>query len=278
MPVTKLPELSSAYPLTQGQIADYRRNGHVCVRGLATPAEISVFRAVLLDAVRHNNHETRPLAERDTYGKAFLQVMNLWRTDDVVRQFVLAHRFAKVAAELMGVDGVRIYHDQALFKEPGGGPTPWHQDQHYWPLDTNQTITLWMPLVDVSERSGTMRFASGSHTEGYLGDLPISDRSEEELREFIDARGYPVTTYGAMTAGDATFHSGWTLHGAPGNPTDTMREVMTIIYFADGTRVGAADNANRQNDLNTWLPGLAPGGLAASEINPLVFHKEGKDE
>ncbi len=50
-----------------------------------------------------------------------------------------------------------------------------------------------------------------------------------------------------------------------------MLIVITIIYFADGTRVGAADNANRQADLKTWLPGCTPGDLAASELNPLVY-------
>ena len=269
-----LPDLSSNYLLTAPQISDYQRSGHALIRGLATPDEVAAYRPLLLDAVERNKQEIRPLAERDTYGKAFLQIMNLWVGDERVRRFVLARRFAQVAADLMGVNGVRIYHDQALFKEPGGGPTPWHQDQHYWPLETDKTITLWMPLVNVSQESGTMRFASGSHSVGYLGDMPISDHSDAALQTFIQEKGYQTTTYGAMAAGDATFHSGWTLHGAPGNPTQTMREVMTIIYFADGTRVGAADNANRQNDLAGWLPGLAPGDLAASEINPLVYHRE----
>ena len=59
--------------------------------------------------------------------------MNLWAVDDAVKQFTLAKRFAKIAADLLGVDKVRLYHDQALYKEPGGGFTPWHQDQYYWP-------------------------------------------------------------------------------------------------------------------------------------------------
>ena len=87
---------------------------------------------------------------------------------------------------------------------------------------------------------------------------------------FVAEKGYRIQESGAMRAGDATFHSGWTLHGAPGNSSDRMREVMTIIYYPDGTRVGPADNANRQADLATWLPGLKPGDLAASELNPLV--------
>ena len=63
----------------------------------------------------------------------------------------------EAAAHLLGVDGVRLSHDQALFKEPGGGRTPWHQDQCYWPLDTDKTITMWMPLVDVPGEVGTRR-------------------------------------------------------------------------------------------------------------------------
>src|SRR6185312_281663 len=105
----------------------------------------------------------KSLAERDTYHKAFIQVDGLWRRDERVRKFVLARRFGKVAADLMGVDGVRVYMDQALFKEPGGGHTPWHQDQYYWPLDTHNTITMWMPLVDIDVQMGMLTFASGSH-------------------------------------------------------------------------------------------------------------------
>ena len=51
---------------------------------------------------------------------------------------------------------MRLSHDKAFFKEPGGGPTPWPQDQGYRPLDTDKTITRWMPLVDVSAESGTI--------------------------------------------------------------------------------------------------------------------------
>jgi ectoine hydroxylase-related dioxygenase (phytanoyl-CoA dioxygenase family) len=78
-----------------------------------------------------------------------------------------------------------------------------------------------------------------------------------------------------MQAGDATFHYGWTVHGAPGNSTPQTREVMTIIWFADGARVTVPDNPNRARDLARWLPGLQPGDLAASELNPLAWNAEG---
>lgn len=265
-----LPPLDNEFPLSTEQIEAYKKHGHVMVRGLLSKDEIAAYRAAILSAVEKFKVEVKPLEERDTYGKAFLQIMNLWVRDEAVRPYVLSKRLGRVAAQLMEVDQSRLYHDQALFKEPGGGPTPWHQDQHYWPLATDNTITMWMPLVDVDTSMGTMRFASGSQREGYLGDMPISDKSEELFEKFVKERGYEIVESGSMSAGDATFHSGWTLHGAPGNSGDRMREVMTIIYYPDGTRVGSADNDNRKADLATWLPGLKPGDLAASDLNPLT--------
>lgn len=272
-PRSDLPPLTRDYPLTEQQVAHFQRDGHILLRGVASADEVAAYRPVILAARDKYGAEATPLAQRDTYGKAFLKGMNLWPKDEGVKQFVCARRFARIAADLLGVDGVRIYHDQALLKEAGGGLTPWHQDQHYWPLATDNTITMWMPLADATPEMGTMHFASGSHRTGYLGDLPISDESEATFERFIRERGYTKVPGAAMAAGDATFHYGWTLHGAPGNSSARTREVMTIIWYADGTRVGPLDNTNRQRDRDRWLPGLQPGDLAASALNPRVFRR-----
>jgi len=268
-----LPDFSSDYPLSAEAIAAFQRDGHACIRGLATPDEVAAYSPLFAEAVAERARAVKPMNERDTYGKAFLQIMNLWREDERLKRFVFARRFAKVAAELLGVEGVRLYHDQALYKEPFGGHTPWHQDQHYWPLDTDQTITLWMPLVDITAEMGVMDFASGSHQLGYLGDMPISDESEAAWSRLIAEKGFQIANHGDMKAGDATFHYGWTLHAALANSTPRMRDVLTMIYYADGTKIGAVDNQNRQNDLDAWLPGGVPGQLAASPINPLLYSK-----
>lgn len=269
--LSHLPQLDSDYRLTADQIAQYRRDGHILLRDVASPAEASAYEPSISAAVERTMTEMRPLAERDTYGKAFLQVMNLWVREEAVRRYVMARRFAKIAADLMGVKGVRIYHDQALYKEPGGGHTPWHQDEFYWPLDTDNTLTMWMPLVDIVAAMGTLIFASRSGAHGYLGEIPISDESERYFERYVEEHGFSLATNGDMTAGDASFHSGWVLHSAPGNSTETMRKVMTIIYFADGARVTEPDNPNRVRDLAQWLPGMKSGDLAASKLNPLVY-------
>lgn len=265
-----LPVLDGHYPLSADLIAKYRRDGHVLLRAVATKEEVAAYRPIFLDAVRRLNRQQLPLEERDTYHKAFLQIGNLWEVDELARRFVMSRRFARIAAELMGVNAVRIYHDQALYKEPGGGFTPWHQDMYYWPLDTENTITMWMPLVPCPRQMGSMIFASGSHRAGQFKPMHISDESEAYFEQITRDYQFPLEQYD-LDAGDATFHAGWTLHRATANTTGEMREVMTIIYMADGVRVLEPDNPNRPMDLARWLPGCRPGDIAASPLNPLVY-------
>ena len=262
--------LQTDYPLTQFQVAQYQRNGHILLENVLGASYIPPYKEAIEATVSRRNKETRALKDRDTYGKAFLQTTNLWRHNAEVKEFVTAERFAGVAARLMGVERVRLYHDQALFKEAGGGITPWHQDQHYWPLATDKTVTMWMTLADINASMGTLRFASGSHGAGYLGDIPISNESESQLKAFVERKGFTLAQADVMKAGAATFHSGWTLHSAPPNFSDRMRPAMTVIYFADGTRVSELDNSSRVNDRDHWLPGTEPGDLAATHLNPVL--------
>ncbi|WP_127585948.1 phytanoyl-CoA dioxygenase family protein [Paenibacillus koleovorans] len=269
----QLPDLRQPYALTEDEIAGYAKDGHIMLRHVATQAEVEAYRPVIGEMVRQLNKQSKPLTERDTYGKAFIQIGNIWTKSEAVQRFVYAKRFAKIAADLMGVDRVRIYADQALYKEPGGGHTPWHQDQIYWPLDTDKTITMWMPLVPIPQEVGSMTFGSGTHTNGYISKQVISDDSHKTLREYIESKGVETINHGGMAAGDATFHAGWTLHSAPSNPTEQMREVMTIIFFADDSRLLEPDSNARKNDLASWFPGLQPGDLAAGPLHPILFDR-----
>jgi len=262
-----LPALDSRYDITPEQAKAFQRDGHILLRGVATPEEVAAYGPVIREAALRHNTETRPLEERDTYGKAFLQIMNLWTHDDVVKRFVTARRFAQVAADLMGVESVRLYHDQALFKEGGGGYTPLHTDQQFWPLDTENMVTMWMPLVDIPDEIGGLGFASGSHRTERLAGHGISDKSEADLQEFIREHGLELVQTPGMRAGDVTFHYGWTLHRAPANPSKEMRAVMTVIYFEDGARLMPLTDFTRM-DAAQWLPGAAEGEPVETPLNP----------
>ena len=269
--VAALPSLNNFKKVPAENITEFQQKGHTLVRGVLSANEIAAYRPVIVGAAERYNTEKRKLEDRDTYGKAFLQIMNLWRADAEAKKFVLAKRMAKIAADLMGVENVRLYHDQALFKEPGGGPTPWHQDQYYWPIDTNNTVTMWMPLVDIDTEMGMLTFASNSYSRGAIFNHEISDESETAFDEYVNEKKFPISRAESMKAGDATWHRGFTIHNAPGNNSDKMREVMTIIYLADGARVTPYKNNWQKSDHQKWLMGKPIGELIDSELNPRLL-------
>jgi ectoine hydroxylase-related dioxygenase (phytanoyl-CoA dioxygenase family) len=272
-----LPPLDSDYALDPASIQAFRRDGHVLLRGVCSPEEIASYAPVIADAAARFSGESRPLAERDTQGRAFILVGGIWNRDPAMARYTLARRFARIASELMGVDAVRLYHDVAINKEAGAGYTPWHQDSYYWPMETPHTVTLWMPLLEISRRMGALNFASGSHQHGCLGEMPLSDESHRYFARLIGERGFQVVNHAArepMAAGDATFHAGWTLHSAPDNQSDQARQAITVVYYADGARTFAEmGNRHREADFRAYMPGVQPGELAVSPLNPLVYDR-----
>lgn len=264
--------LSEEFVLSEAQQAAFRKDGHIVLRNVCPWDALNLFRPRMLAVVADGVKNKVRKEGGESYAAMFTQVGNIWQKDALAREFVFARRFAKLAADLMGVRGVRLYHDQALIKEPGGKPTPWHQDQFYWPMDTMNTVTMWMPLIDVSREMGTMSFASGSQKDGLVGNLPISDKGDTMLAAYIREQNYPLAS-SELKAGDATFHYGTTLHSAHGNSSQQRREVMTVIYYEDGARIIDTDSEYRKVDMAAFYPGRKPGEVAATELNPLLYSR-----
>jgi ectoine hydroxylase-related dioxygenase (phytanoyl-CoA dioxygenase family) len=214
------------------------------------------------------------MQKRSVYQRAFVQEVNLWQRIEALRPLVFSTKLAQLAASLMGVDGVRLYHDQALVKVAHGGRTPWHCDQYYWPLDTDRTVTVWIPLHDIPLEMGPLSFAVGSHRIDLGRELDISDESERRIFRHPRWRDLPIDE-AAAGAGDVTFHQGWTFHGANPNQTDRPRVVFTMIYFADGTSLLDPATPGQEFDRSIWLPGSEVGAPLHSWLNPLVWSADG---
>src|SRR5215831_6077773 len=164
-------DLDSRYPLSDVQIRFFRENGFVKLKNVFSPATIAKYGPTITRRVHELNTLHLPMEERTTYQKAFLQVMNIWRESEVVKAFAFSKRLARLAAELMGTTGVRMYHDQALYKEGRGGFTPWHADQYYWPLASTHSITIWIPLQKTPMEMGPLAFAPKSHLHDLGRDM-----------------------------------------------------------------------------------------------------------
>lgn len=231
--------------------------------------EIDYFNNVISSEVDRLNAQTKPIEKRDTYSKAFLQIFNLWTENKEVAKLVLSKRLGQIAADLMGCEKVRIYHDQALFKESGGGITPWHADQYYWPIDTDKTITAWIPLQETPLEMGPLEFSAKSHQIITGRELEIGDESESKIKENLRINNFKHVIE-AFDLGEVSFHSGWVFHRAGANQTDQMRKVMTVIYMDATSKLKNPENKNQINDWNTWCPGAEIGKEINSPLNPIV--------
>lgn len=271
-PSSVIAALAKPYELTIEQIEFYQQNRFIKLKQVFDEETISFFNDAIGKRVDLMNKTTTPLEQRSTYGKAFLQLFNLWKEDEVVKEFVFSKRLAKIAADLLMIDGVRIYHDQALFKEGGGGITPWHADQYYWPLETDKTITAWIPLQATPLELGPLEFSAGSHKIVEGRDLEIGDESELVIQKKLKVTNFNHVIE-AFDLGEVSFHSGWVFHRAGANTTDQMRKVMTVIYMDKDMLLKNPDNKNQINDWNTWCPGATIGEVIDTPLNPIIYQK-----
>lgn len=263
-------DLDSPYALPAGAREFYEENGYVKLSNVLSADTLKHFGDEITRMTHELNTQHLPLEERSTYDRAFLQVMNIWRSSQLVKEFIFGKRMARIAAELMSVDSVRLYHDQSLYKEANGGFTPAHADQYYWPLSTDRTTTAWIPLQPVPDEMGPLAFYRGSHRFEQGRDLPISDESEALITSAMEQQNYPLDTE-SFNLGDVSFHSGWTFHRAGGNSSPNPRSVMTIIYMDAEMRLAQPVNHMQQNDWDQWCPGVSVGEIIDSEINPVLY-------
>ena len=263
-------DLDTPYPLPADAVERFREDGFVRLKDVLSAETLGHYGAAVTAVTLAHSRETRPLAERNTYDRAFLQVHNLWRLDATVRALVFSTRLARIATELMEVDGVRLYHDQALYKEPGGGLTPAHADQYYWPLASDRSITAWIPVQPVPRELGPLAFFAGSHRYENGRDMPISDESEAHITLAMEEQDFTIVDE-PFDAGDISFHAGWTFHLAGPNDSDIARSVMTIIYIDAAMRLAEPANAMQANDRRDWCPDIAVGDVIASRLNPLLY-------
>ncbi len=272
IPLSIKEGLAKPFKLTDEQIQFYQKNRFIKLKNVFDDETISFFNNAISNRVALMNTESTPLDQRSTYGKAFLQLFNLWREDELVKTFIFSERLAKIASDLMQVDGVRIYHDQALFKEGGGGITPWHADQYYWPLETDKTVTAWIPLQETPLELGPLEFSAGSHQIVEGRDLEIGDESEIVIQQKLKVTNFDHIIE-AFDLGEVSFHSGWVFHRAGANTTNQMRKVMTIIYMDKDMVLKNPENKNQINDWNTWCPGATIGEVINTPINPILYQK-----
>ncbi|MCP5180268.1 MAG: phytanoyl-CoA dioxygenase family protein [Pseudomonadales bacterium] len=248
-------------------VARFRRNGYVIIPGLLTDTEWTRYASLVRDAVlRRTRRDTRPLSEKSAYEQSFIQCMNLWEDFPAIRPLTFHPKICQAAAELLGVQAVRLWHDQALFKEAGGRRTDPHQDFPYWTMQETETITAWIPFDGTTRDNGCMGYIPGSHITGVRRFVNIFQAGKEDL----NAQARDLLTgdfvYEEVPRGSIAFHHGLTTHEAEPNTTDRTRAVHTMILFRDGIT-----RSTKGRHFAVDRAGIQPGAPIASDVTPIAW-------
>jgi len=264
----------SAKPIVNAaQIEQFRRDGFVVIEDLLTDDEVEKFGAAVDRAVAdRGRNDTRALAEKSLYEQSFTQCINLWEDHPDVSPLTFHPKISEAATMLIGVPRLRLWHDQALYKDGGGRYTEPHQDQPYWPMDEIDTLTAWIPFDGSTRENGCMGYVPGSHLVGVKKFINIftADEKVKILEEPEIAAIAPV--YVEVPPGAVAFHHGLTVHLAGANKSPRTRRVHTMIYFRDGatrTKPYAHPSVDR--------PGIKVGDAIDSDLTPIVWPRAAGD-
>jgi hypothetical protein len=260
-------ELSLPYPLAPDAIAGFRRDGYVKLQAVLSPGALALLRAEM---------EASLLAELgEDPGLDFRSGEMMWLENDIFRRFVLSRRIAEIAAALLGVGRVRLYHDNALAKEPGCGRTPWHYDADHFPIASPNICTAWIPLQAVPRNMGPLAFAVGMETYRRVESVGFNkfDTSYDRSVAEIFAEQGVVIDDGPFALGEISFHHSLSFHTAGPNHAKRSRMVLATTYFEDGARIVPAPTMI-SGDWRKFMPGVRAGEPIRSAHNPVCFARD----
>jgi phytanoyl-CoA hydroxylase len=263
--------------VTDEQIEYYRENGFLVVEGFLDAGELEEWRRCTAEAVEQRLASQELHNQRnpeDYYARVFTQCLRLADTHDGMRRLLFDPRLGQVAATLAGIDGIRIWHDQALIKPPYGNPTAWHLDVPYWSFSSRDTLSIWIALDDATLANGCMYYLPGSHKTARFENAGIGQNLADLFKIYPEwGKIDPVAC--PCPAGSAVFHNGLTAHGAGANMTRHPRRAMTCGYMPDGSVFNGTQNILPKE----YFQSLKIGDVLDDPVqNPLIWHRCGRAE
>ena len=204
--------------------AQYQRDGYYFPLQAMSSAEAGEYRAEL-EACEHRYQSD------DRLSRILRRYPNLVLpfVDEISRR----RDITDVVAQILGPD-LLVLDCPFFIKEANSTSfVSWHQDLHYWGLQGDQEVTVWVALSDASSASGCMRFVAGSHHQRVehadtFADDNLLTRGQEVQIEVDESTATDV----ALAAGQASLHHGRVFHASHPNRTDDRRIGLAIRYVA----------------------------------------------
>ncbi|MCK6370018.1 MAG: phytanoyl-CoA dioxygenase family protein [Gammaproteobacteria bacterium] len=215
-------------PLTATQVAAFRRDGYLVVRGLFAPDDIERIRCWTDEVQRWPETAGRHMMyfEHSERGARILNRMeNVLPYHEGFRALATGRQLAGACGQLLGEPAV-LFKDKINFKLPGGGGFEAHQDvQAGWARYARLHITALVAVDRATVANGCLEMAGG-----FRG-----------AHELIGSEWEPLTApqlaglhwrHIEAEPGDVVFFDSFIPHRSAPNTTSEARRVLYYTYNA----------------------------------------------
>jgi ectoine hydroxylase-related dioxygenase (phytanoyl-CoA dioxygenase family) len=228
--------------LSSQQIDEFRRTGHLTVRGVFSDEEIAL---ALGDIAVWGEQFLNSLPEekRNWYlEEAGRGQPTVRKMDNPVFHRRVFERMAKHPALVRAVqqligEQVSVFFSQVFMKPPEvGGKKPIHQDNYYFgPDDPDATLTAWIALDDATTENGCL-FYSDAHQSSVIPhqaphDEPFNLQIPESIATQFKMLPAPVPR------GGISFHHGNAPHQSSANRSPSPRRAVALHYIRNDARL-----------------------------------------
>lgn len=263
-------------PLDLKTIDAFRNDGAAVVRGAFSVDWIKRLRRGVDENMTTPGTYAKGYTKDGDPGHFFGDYCNWARIADY-RAFFFDSPAPLMAAELMGSAKVNLFHEHVLVKEPKTRDrTPWHHDQPYYCVDGRDNVSFWIPLDPVPKET-CVEFVAGSHRWGkwftptkFVGvHYDREDKGYETVPDINATRDdYRLLSWDLQPGDCIAFHF-LTVHGAPGNPSQTARRRAFAARFTGDD----ATYAVRDGEMSPPFPEvtLTPGDAMDCETFPVLL-------
>ena len=223
--------------VTAEQIKHYRQQGFVVLEGFLDATELQHWRRVTEEAMRLRlagselNNQADPEA---FYAQVFTQCLNLRDLHPEMMALIAHPVIGRIAGQLAGVEGIRVWQDQALVKPAYGNHTALHFDDPFWSFYSHDSVSLWVALDDATLANGCLWYLPGTHLEARYELVPITQNVGDIFKTYPQWKKIAAVP-APCPAGSVIFHNGLIAHGAGINMTPKPRRAMTGAYMPDGS-------------------------------------------
>ena len=239
----------------QRQKKDFDEKGFTVLRQFFEPSEIVKLKSKIneyIEKIAPQLPEDKVFYEDNKNANSIKQLFDISDYDPFFQSVLNGSKVEEMAQILLGEKTSKGFVE--YFNKPAGvgKPTPPHQDGFYFKLSPPNALTFWIPLEDVDEENGCLRYVAGSHKRGMrphgrtqtLGFSQgiVDYGTEEDLKNEI---AIPAQ------ASDVLVHHGMTIHRADANTsTSRSRKVLGLVYFGESAQEDVEAKRKYQEKLN----------------------------